>query len=235
MIRSASSTSGEAMTAEVGRLRATSAARLGPDSAATRPAMAPPAASTTWLIRSRVSRSSPLTTDSRSASGARCGATDAVTVRRCADGAAKITRSVASASTAGSAVARTVGGRSTPGNRDSLRPVSRIRAAVASLWHSRVTGSTRATRRASVVPHAPAPMTATRGPPPSPISGSGDLGAASAACRPWPASGCPSAWSTVDAFLRRGSLTDARSRNTSRTGVPSKPNVSRSRFSRYRR
>ena len=33
-------------------------------------------------------------------------------------------------------------------------------------------------------------------------------------------------------FLRRGSLTDVRSRNTSRMGVPSKPNCSRSRFSR---
>ena len=33
-------------------------------------------------------------------------------------------------------------------------------------------------------------------------------------------------------FLRRGSLTDARSRNTRRIGVPSKPNASRSRFSR---
>ena len=33
-------------------------------------------------------------------------------------------------------------------------------------------------------------------------------------------------------FLRRGSLTDERSRKTSRIGVPSNPNASRSRFSR---
>jgi hypothetical protein len=36
-------------------------------------------------------------------------------------------------------------------------------------------------------------------------------------------------------LLRRGSFTDVRSRKTSRTGVPSNPNVARSRFSRYRR
>jgi len=33
-------------------------------------------------------------------------------------------------------------------------------------------------------------------------------------------------------FLRRGNLTEVRSRKTSRIGVPSKPNFSRSRFSR---
>ena len=53
----------------------------------------------------------------------------AMVVRRWVDGVAKMTRSVASATARGSAVARTVVGRSTPGSRASFRPVAAIRAA----------------------------------------------------------------------------------------------------------
>ncbi len=42
----------------------------------------------------------------------------------------------------------------------------------------------------------------------------------------------PDATGALRSFLRRGSLTEDRSRKTSRIGVPSKPNCSRSRFSR---
>ena len=66
----------------------------------------PPASAITSLIRRCVPRSMPLTTDSRSARAATSGATAATVSRRCADGTAKTTRSVAAASAAGSAVAR---------------------------------------------------------------------------------------------------------------------------------
>ena len=223
--RSASSRSAAATTADAGRLRATSAARLGPDRAATRPTGTPAASATTSLIRRRLPRSRPFTTDSRSAAGSRNGATAPTVVRRCADGAANSTRSVASRSAAGSAVATTPVGRSMPGSRASLRPVSRIRAAVSGEWHSSVTGSIRATTRASVVPHAPAPTTATRGPsisscvPPAWLNLRGAAPFADLA-------------GALRSFLRRGSLTDERSRKMSRTGVPSNPNFSRSWFSR---
>ncbi len=193
--RSASSKSAAATTAEAGRLRATSAARLGPDSAATRATGTPAASATTSLIRSSVTRSSPLTTDNKSASGASCRARPSTVARRCADGAAKMTRSVASRSAAGSAVAITVAGSSTPGSRASFRPVAAIRAAVSGEWHRSVTDSTRATSRASVVPHAPAPTTATRGPA---ISGSWVPARRSPACGPMP-SPWPPAWSARSA------------------------------------
>ena len=138
----------------------------------------------------------------------------------------RATRSVASRSAAGSAVAITPGGRSTPGSRASFRPVSRIRAAVSGEWHSSVTGSTRATTRASVVPHAPAPTTATRGPAISRLR----QPACAAALRG--AAPLADATGALRSFLRRGSLTEERSRKTSRIGVPSKPNFSRSWFSR---
>ncbi len=88
----------------------------------------PPAWAMTSLIRSSVPRSSPLTTDSRSASGARCGATRATTERRCRDGVAKITRS-AVAMSAGSAVAMRSSGSSIPGSRRSFRCVRAISSA----------------------------------------------------------------------------------------------------------
>ena len=58
-----------ATTADAGRLRATSAARFGPDSAAIRASGTPAASAMTSLMRSSVPRSSPLTTDNRSAAG----------------------------------------------------------------------------------------------------------------------------------------------------------------------
>ena len=73
-MRCASSRSSAATTADAGRLRAISAARFGPDSAATRAGAMPPASAMTSLIRSSVPRSRPLTTDSTSAPAARCGA-----------------------------------------------------------------------------------------------------------------------------------------------------------------
>ena len=114
---------------------------------------------------------------------------------------------------------RSAGPRPGVGPRSGRSP--RIRAAVSGEWHRSVTGSARATSLARVVPQAPAPMTATRGPS---ISGSAGLPGADAPRAASPR-GPPD-------FLRRGSLTDERSRNTSLIGVPSKPNVSRSRFSR---
>ena len=159
-----------ATTADAGNPRAISAARFGPERAAIRSGAIAAASAMTSLMRNRLPRSRPLTTDTTSAVGPRNGATFTTVPRRCAEGVAKITRSVASARAAASAVAVTVRGRSTPGSRASFRPVATIRAAVSGEWHSRLTGSSRATSRASVVPHAPAPTTATRGPL---ISGTG--------------------------------------------------------------
>ncbi len=133
----------------------------------------------TSLIRSNVPASSPFTTESTSASGAMCGATRATTERRCRDGVAKITRS-AVAMSAGSADAMRSSGSSTPGSRRSFRCVLEISAAVSALWHSRTTGSRFATMAARVVPHAPAPTTATRG---SGISATGGSGPRSAVGR----------------------------------------------------
>ena len=144
-----------------------------------RPASIPAPSAMTSLIRSSVPRSRPLTTDRTSALGARYGAHAAAVVRRWADGAANRTRSVASASAA--AIRRGEDGRRQVDARQAAlvpaRGVDRPRPSPPSGTRS-VTGSTRAMTRASVVPHAPAPTTATRGPS---ISGSSPADRASGA------------------------------------------------------
>ena len=122
----------------------------------------PPASAITSVIRRWRPRSMPLTTDRMSADAGTWAATRSTVSRRCADGVANTTRPVASARAEGSWLARIPAGRSMPGSRASLRRVSAMRAAVSGEWHRSVTGSRWATIAASVVPHAPAPMTATR-------------------------------------------------------------------------
>jgi hypothetical protein len=70
-------------------------ARFGPDSAAIRGRIDAVASAITSLIRRSDRFSSPLTTDSTSADGAHDGPASPATDRRCDDGTAKITRSVA--------------------------------------------------------------------------------------------------------------------------------------------
>ncbi len=206
-MRSARAMSRAATTAEAGRFRATSAARLGPDRAATRSAAIPPASAITSLIRSSVRRSRPLTTDSTSAEGGSTPASVVIVERTWADGTATMTRSLASPMAARSAVARSPSGRSTPGSRASFRPVAAIRAAVSGEWHSRVTGSVRATSLARVVPQAPAPTTATLGA--GPISG-----------RAWPWRSCFGGWRACGMETRRQPSCGAAASPTIGPGTP---------------
>ena len=95
-----------------------------------------------------------------------------------------------------------------------------------------------------MVPHAPVPTTTTRaGRPPLFRPGSRRSGAARGGTRLLPAGSSPEAGpprTGVRAFVRfdlplplsLGSWIALRSRKTSRIGVPSNPNASRSRFSR---
>ena len=137
----------------------------GPDRAAIRAAARPAAAAITSLIRSRLPASRPLTTDRQVGLGATGAAATAATVaRRWRDGAAKITRSTASARSPQSVRGAPPLGQVDPGQAASFRRVRGSCARRLGEWHSRVTGSTPATSRASVVPQAPAPTTATRGP-----------------------------------------------------------------------
>ena len=71
----------------------------------------------TSVMRRSVPRSRPLTTDRTSADGEMRLATRPIISRRCADGTATMTRSVASASRPASAVTWIRGGRSMPGQR----------------------------------------------------------------------------------------------------------------------
>ena len=163
--RSASSRSAAATTADAGRLRATSAARFGPDRAAIRPGSIPAPSAMTSLIREQRAalealddrehvRGSRRGTDQSPPPSSAGGRTGPRTARDRSHRPASRHRPSRS----------TVFGRSTPGRRRAFWPVALIAAAVSAEWQTSVTGSTRAMTLASVVPHAPAPTTATRGP-----------------------------------------------------------------------
>ena len=190
-----------------------------------RPAM-PAASAMTSLIRSSVPRSRPLTTDRMSATGARYGAQPL-------DGRPQVRRRRREDhQVRGRGEGRRVRGRDDgpsagprPGSRASLRPVvadpcRRLRGVAQQ--RDRLAPGPRAGPAWSPTPRPRRPRRAGR-----PSAGPAGLRLAAGAPRRLRAA--PAA---DRAFLRRGSLTEARSRKTSRIGVPSKPNVSRSRFSR---
>ncbi len=95
------------MTLLAGRPRAISRARLGPDMAAIRPAAAGISDASTSVMRSKVSCSMPLATDSSTASPCIAGATRAAVDRIAAAGTAKMTSSEAALIASGSAVIST--------------------------------------------------------------------------------------------------------------------------------
>ena len=149
--------SGQAARHPVGRSRATSSAWQGPVRATT--FSRPVTWETIWLIRSRVTSSMPLVTETRTASGARWGATAASTWRMGKEGVA-ITTIRQSDTQAGSAEIFSSWGSVTLGSLGFIR-LARISAAFSSLLHQRVVSWPflhRSIERA--VPQAPAPMTA---------------------------------------------------------------------------
>ncbi len=192
-----------------------------------RPARTPPASAMTSLIRSSVPGSRPLTTDRTSAAGSRCGAT-----RR--DGRAKVGRRrrrrrrgrPQPRMAVGSAVAtrrrRQVDARAAARSfrRDPRDPCGRRRR-MAQQGHRLALGDDR-WRGSSPTPRLrrrrPAARTSAR--------------LARSPGRPARRGPLPDPTGALRSFLRRGNLTELRSRNTSRIGVPSNPNVSRRRFSR---
>ena len=181
----------------------------------------------TSLIRRSVPRSRPLTTDSTSALGARYGAQPSTVVRRWRRRGGEDRRGPSRRrAPRDRRSATTRAGQVDAGQARSLRPVAAIRAAVSGEWQSSVTGSMPRDE------HAPGSCPTRRRRRPRPAAGGHQRGLRA---RPAVAPGadpCPRRPGALRGFLRRGSLTDARSRNTSRIGVPSNPNVSRSRFSR---
>jgi hypothetical protein len=154
---------GGATTADAGRLRATSAARFGPDSAATgrsaRPRLGDDLAHAQQRPALQALDHRQQVRVGRQEGSDRLDGLPQV-CRRCRE----------DDQVGGVAQCARIGRRDhrrrqvDPGSRASFRPVAAIRAAVSGEWLRSVTGSIRATTLASVVPHAPAPTTATSGP-----------------------------------------------------------------------
>ena len=225
-----------------GRSPAPGSGRTAPRSAAGSNA---PASAMTSLIRRSVPRSRPLTTDRRSALAGTKGATAATVARRCADGTAKTTRSVAAARAAGSAVARIAGRQVDAGEARSFRPLCadprrRLRG-VAQQRHRLPRATIAGQRRApgagpddrdarGLQVHRRIHARVRRRIPPGSVAGS----------TPGPGSGAPAGRSPAPPISPAWCATSvpsgaspgpARGRRAG-SGVPSKPNASRSRFSR---
>ncbi len=224
-IRTARAGSSAAMTADAGRPRAISKARLGPDRAAIRDLEIPAASAMTSLMRNRLPDSRPFTTETMSAPGGRTGATSSTVVRRCFDGTAKIDE-----------IDRVGQNGRVRRGRDPDRQIDPGQPSLVAMRRRDRLGDARAVAEQADGFHRGDDRRQRRAPRAGPDDRDPRAGhQAFLRVRPAdpPRRGpLPAATGALRRLLRRGSLTLARSRNTSRIGVPSNPNVSRNRFSR---
>ena len=155
-----SASSGQASVTAVGRPRATSPAKLGPDSTAG--AACGRVSARTSVISFSEPCSTPLAQRRTGRPSRACGAKADSVARRCWAGATMRTRSLPARS-AKSPVQAMAGSSSTPGRNRRFSWASLTEATTsASRAHSVVESPARAQTWARAVPQAPAPMTAAR-------------------------------------------------------------------------